>query len=80
MIIMIIMTIAYLTSIEVVRFLDFIGIDTRGNTNHPEELVNIITTVTNETSENDKHVINIQTANDGVCLLFTACQGLFMRT
>ena len=42
---------AYLSSIEEISFLDLVRIDTGSNTNHPQELVQIITAVANEATE-----------------------------
>ena len=69
----------YLTGIEEIGFLHFIRVHTRGNSNHPQEFVNIISAVANETTENDKNVIHIQTANDGVGFILAAGQCLMMK-
>ena len=69
----------YLAGIEEIGFLDLIRVHSRGNSNHPQEFVNIISTVANEATENNKDVIYIQTANDGVGFILAAGQCLMMK-
>lgn len=72
-------TSTYRTSIEEVGLLNVIRIHTGGNTDHPEELVEIITTVTNETTEDNQDVIHIEGLQNRIGLFFRRGEGLCLK-
>ena len=51
---------------EVVWFLNLVGPDTLCDTNHPEELVDVVAGVAEEAAEDDEDVVDIVFAEDGV--------------
>lgn len=67
------------TGREEVALLDLIRPDTLGNTDHPEELVDIISRVSKETTKHNEYVVDLVLAHDGVADLLTGAHGLAHR-
>lgn len=61
---------------EVVAFLDLLRPDTLGDSDHPEELVDVIARVANETTEHDEHIVDLVLLHDGVANFLTGAHGL----
>src|SRR3954447_26181026 len=51
---------------EELALLNLVGPDTLSNTDHPEELVDVIARVAEKTSENYQHIVHLMLAHDGV--------------
>lgn len=63
-------------SSEEIALLNLIGPDTFGNTNHPQELVDVISRVAQETTKDNQHVVDFVLAHDLVADLFARGHGL----
>lgn len=72
---LIIDTVLAITS-EEFALLDLIRPDTLGNSDHPEELVDIVTRVAQKTTKDDQNVVNLMLAHDGVADLLAGAHGL----
>ncbi|KAI6761835.1 hypothetical protein HG531_002388 [Fusarium graminearum] len=61
---------------EEIALLDLIGPDTFGNANHPEELVNVVSGVANETTKDNQNVVDLMLAHDRVADFLARTHGL----
>src|SRR5690242_19475114 len=52
---------------KVVALLVLVGPHSLRDPNHPQELVDIISGVADKTAEDNKHIVNVVLAEDGVC-------------
>lgn len=68
------------TRSEEVTLLYLIRPDTLGDADHPEELVDIVTRIAEETTKDDQDVINLVLAHDRVADLLTRAHGLAHRS
>merc|ERR1711939_637089 len=61
---------------EVVALVDLVRPDTFSDPDHPQELVDVVTRVPEQSTENDKHVVNLVLLHDRVRHLLPAGHGL----
>lgn len=61
---------------EEVTLLDLVGPDTLGDTDHPQELVDVVTGVAQQSTKHHQHVVNIVLTEDGVTDLLTGAHRL----
>lgn len=61
---------------EVVALLDLVRPHSLSDTDHPEELVDIVARVADEGAENDEDVVDVVFSEDGVGFLFGGGHGL----
>lgn len=61
---------------EEVTFLDLLGPDTLSDSDHPQELVDIITRVANQATKDDKHVVDFVLLHDRITDLLAGAHGL----
>ena len=68
-----------LPGVEEVGLLDVVGIDARRDADHPEEFVDVVAAVADESAENNEHVVHIETAENRVGLLLGRGERLRVR-
>ena len=67
---------AYLTTTEIVALLNIIRIDALSDTNHPNELVDIITAVADVTTKDNEDIVDIEGLKNRISVVLIAAQSL----
>ena len=70
---------AYLTTTEIVALLNIIRIDALSDTNHPNELVDIITAVADVTTKDNEDIVDIEGLKNRISVVLIAAQSLQMN-
>lgn len=68
-----------LPGVEEVGLLDVVGIDARRDADHPEEFVDVVAAVADESAEDNEHVVHVEAAENRVGLLFGRGERLCVR-
>jgi hypothetical protein len=61
---------------EVVALFDLVGPDAFGDTDHPQELVDVVAGVADQTTKDDEDIVDLVLSHDGVADLLAGAHGL----